>query len=151
MSEPPSGIARIFSGVPEFRGIVWRGAAFQLWGPLQLTAPLPTSKDPRVASENFRSPYLHAIVACRGRDISALSGHPTEEEVVLLAGAVLTPVTAACRVEGHAVQVLREVGDHDDIIAPSHADLAPVLARARTAVPVPVTSPHRFYSGSALR
>lgn len=49
--------------------------------PLTLDGPLPTSHDPRVASENFTAPCLHAIVSVTGREAGPLSRHPAEAEV----------------------------------------------------------------------
>jgi len=62
--------------LPVFRGVVWRGAGFELTTPLTLPAPLPTSKDVRVASENLRAPILHAIISGSGRESASHRGVP---------------------------------------------------------------------------
>lgn len=132
--------------LPVFRGVVWRGAGFELTTPVTLHVPLPTSKDVRVASENFRAPVLHAIVSGSGREVGPLSRHPAEAEVALLPGTVLTPATGVHVIEGFRVQVVREVLPSGDS-APqvSDEDLAPLLMAARLASPVEITSPGRFF------
>lgn len=57
-----------------------------------LTALLPTSVDPRIASENFTSERVAAIASVTGRSIAALSRHPEEQEIALLPGTLLVPV-----------------------------------------------------------
>ena len=52
---------------------------------------MPTSADPRVASENFTAPILAAIGTVSGRFIAPLSRHPSEQETALLPGTVLLP------------------------------------------------------------
>lgn len=131
---------------PIFRGVVWRGAGFELTTPFTLQAPLPTSKDARVASENFRAPCVHAIVSVSGREIGPLSRHPAEAEVALLPGATLSPATGVHLVEGFPVQVVREVSPSGEI-APmvSDEDLASLLAAARAEHPANISSPGRFF------
>lgn len=132
--------------LPVFRGVVWRGAGFELTTPLTLHVPLPTSKDVRVASENFRAPILHAIISGSGREIGPLSRHPAEAEVALLPGTVLTPVTGVHVTEGFRVQVVKEVLPGGESALPgSDEDLASLLTVARAAPPVEITSPGRFF------
>lgn len=132
--------------LPVFRGVVWRGAGFELTTPLTLHVPLPTSKDVRVASENFRAPVLHAIISGSGREVGPLSRHPAEAEVALLPGTVLTPATGVHVIEGFRVQVVREVlPSGESALHVADEDLAPLLAVARSAPPVDITSPGRFF------
>ncbi|MUL81544.1 MULTISPECIES: SseB family protein [unclassified Mycolicibacterium] len=57
-----------------------------------VSAVLPTSADPRIASENFTSDRVAAIVTITGRFIGPLSRHPDEREIAILPGTLLTPV-----------------------------------------------------------
>ena len=134
--------------LPVFRGVVWRGAGFELTTPLTLHVPLPTSKDVRVASENFRAPVLHAIISGSGREVGPLSRHPAEAEVALLPGTVLTPATGVHVIEGFRVQVVSEVlpGGESALQVPDE-DLAHSLVVASAAPPVGITSPGRFFVG----
>jgi hypothetical protein len=50
---------------------------------------MPTSADPRVASENFTAERLAAIVTVSGRLIAPLSRHPDEQEIAILPGTLL--------------------------------------------------------------
>ncbi|MFK5027023.1 hypothetical protein ACI39O_26905, partial [Klebsiella pneumoniae] len=81
MTDGPGRLEDARAKLPIFRGVGWRGAGFELTTPFTLQAPLPTSQDARVASENFRAPSLHAIVSVSGREIGPLSRHPAEAEV----------------------------------------------------------------------
>lgn len=146
MTDGPGRLEDALAKLPIFRGVVWRGAGFELTTPFTLQAPLPTSKDARVASENFRAPSLHAIVSVSGREIGPLSRHPAEAEVALLPGCTLTPATGVHLVEGFSVQVVREVSPSGEI-APmvSDDDLALILEPARFAPRVDITSPGRFF------
>jgi hypothetical protein len=77
--------------LPPAGGLSWRG----LDGPPSsvpelgvLTAVVPTSRDPRVATENFTARTILVLLNRTGRDLSALSAHPQEAEVVQRPGSV---------------------------------------------------------------
>jgi len=143
MSTQP--IPDILSKLPPYNGIVWNGATFELTTPITLYAPLPTSRNPRVASENFAAPYLYAIVSIAGRDVGPLSRNRAEEEVALLPGSVLSPATGIHPVGNHQVQVLIEtIPDQPLPTLPGDDALAAILASADAAAPFTVTSPGRF-------
>ncbi|WP_029145565.1 hypothetical protein [Microbacterium luticocti] len=144
MSTQP--IPDILSKLPVYNGIVWNGATFEVTMPITLHAPLPTSRNPRVASENFAAPYLYAIVSIAGRDVGPLSRNRAEEEVALLPGSVLSPATGIHPVGKHQVQVLIEtIPDRPLPTLPEDDALAAILASADAAAPFTVTSPGRFY------
>ena len=144
MSTPP--ITDILTKLPVHTGIVWNGAGFEVTTPITLHAPLPTSRNPRVASENFASPYLYAIVSIAGRDVGPLSRNRAEEEVALLPGSVLSPATGIHPVGNHQVQVLIETIPGKPVpTVPDDETLASILTAADAAAPLPVTSPGRFY------
>lgn len=46
-----------------------------------LTALVPTSRDPRIATEDFTARTILVLLTRTGRDLSALSAHPQELEV----------------------------------------------------------------------
>jgi hypothetical protein len=98
--------------LPPTPSITYRGTS----GPaanasFTLQAVLPTSADPRVASENFTSEALAAIVTITGRDIAPLSRYPDDREIALLPGTLLRPV-GSIDVDGltNAVVLLAELG-----------------------------------------
>jgi hypothetical protein len=59
---------------------------------MTVSAVMPTSADPRFASENFTAERLTAIVTITGRFIGPLSRHPDEQEIAVLPGTLLLAV-----------------------------------------------------------
>ncbi|MDR3069207.1 MAG: hypothetical protein LBU50_06870 [Cellulomonas sp.] len=53
-----------------------------------LAGVVSTSRDPRVATENFTSRSILVLLNRTGRDVSMLSAHPREGEVVVRPGSV---------------------------------------------------------------
>lgn len=102
--ETAAGIARMILALerlPRTRALTFRGLPDGEPAPsgLFVTSLLnATSRDPRVASENFAHPRLLAIAARSGRDISMFGADPAEAELVLLPGAMLLAI-ADVRVE----------------------------------------------------
>ena len=81
--------------LPAAAGVTFRGLPAPAPTPegLVVTAGVnATSRDPRVASEGGSHTRLLAVAGRSGRDLSALSAHPDEAEVVLLPGAALLPL-----------------------------------------------------------
>ena len=115
-----------------------------------ITVPtvLPSSLDPRYASENFTSERLAAIATITGRPIAQLSRHPEEQEVAILPGTVLLPVGFVA-VPGldNDVVLLAEPGTAPGLPATS-AELKETVIQQVTAAlgrsPVAVLSPGRF-------
>lgn len=91
MSENP--VSRFLDAVaklPPTPGIVFRGLADGVDAPAGTTVlavPVPASVDPALARERSDGPVL-ALLTRTARDLSALSAHPQEREVVLLPGTV---------------------------------------------------------------
>ena len=53
---------------------------------------VPTSRDPRVATDNFSTTGVYAVIGSRGRDIASISQHPQEQEVVFRPGSLFLPI-----------------------------------------------------------
>jgi hypothetical protein len=109
---------------------------------------MPTSADPRFASENFTVERLSAIVTVTGRFIGPLSRHPDEQEIAVLPGTLLLAV-GSVPVPGlvNEVVLLAETGTAPALPSDS-ADLRRTVIRQVThalAQPaVTIHSPGRF-------
>ena len=141
----PDAIATL----PATPGITYRGMS----GPppresFTVSAVLPTSADPRIATENFTADRVAAIVTVTGRFVGPLSRHPEEREVAILPGTLLTPVgTVTVAGLTNPVVLLAEPG-HAPGLPPGRDDLARVVreqvTHALAGPPAPVRSPGRF-------
>jgi hypothetical protein len=149
-----SNLVDALSRLPASPGITYRG----LSGPAPQTATtvaavMPTSTDPRVASENFTAERLAAIVTVSGRLIAPLSRHPDEQEIAILPGTLLLTVGSVA-VPGlvNDVVLLAETGTAPGLPSDS-AELRQVVTQQVTdalAKPaVTVHSPGRFAPPSA--
>lgn len=88
-----SSVVDTISRLPATPAITYRGmSGIPPHAAFTLTSLLPTSVDPRIASENFTSERVAAIATVTGRSIAALSRHPEEQEIALLPGTLLLPV-----------------------------------------------------------
>lgn len=135
--------------LPPSPGVTYRG----MTGPeprevIVVPDVLPTSADPRVASENFTAPILAAIVTVSGRFIAPLSRHPSEQETALLPGTPLLPA-GRIAIPGLAKELvlLAEMGTAANL--PKDADELRQLVTnqvhsALTRPAVPIYSPGRF-------
>lgn len=138
-------IVDVFEKLPPFTGLTWRGAPGGLIASLPLTGPLPTTRDPRLASANFTTACVWAIVSVAGRDIAPLSQDRAAQEIVVLPGGVLTPASSVHDVSGVALQVVLEVRDGFAVGAvPGDDELAALLDAARAAGPAEIRQPGRF-------
>ncbi|MCL2454050.1 MAG: hypothetical protein FWD18_01920 [Micrococcales bacterium] len=118
-----------------------------------LTGVLSASRDVRVATENLTSRCLLVLLVRTGREVSALSRHPDEAEVLLLPGSLwkrlpdLTPHGSPL-----PVVVLEEVDPAGysppegwpTTLADLTEHLAVMLRTAQRADPVPVSRPGTF-------
>jgi hypothetical protein len=149
-----SNLVDTLSRLPASPGITYRG----LSGPAPQTATtvaavMPTSADPRVASENFTAERLAAIVTVSGRLIAPLSRHPDEQEIAILPGTLLLMVGSVA-IPGlvNDVVLLAETGTAPGLPSDS-AELRQVVIQQVTdalAKPaVTVHSPGRFTPPSA--
>lgn len=141
--------------LPPFTGLSFRGLAAGSPPPEVglVVGALPTSRDPRVASENGTAPQLLALLHRTGRSLAEFSAHPAEGEVVV------RPDTAWQRllevpVAGLAAPVL-VLAELDPDGAPMPATWPPTLegvvaqveaevARALAAGPVEIAVPGKF-------
>jgi hypothetical protein len=136
------------SRLPASPGITYRGIS----GPANHTgttvsAVMPTSADPRVASENFTAERLAAIVTITGRFIAPLS-HPDEQEIAVLPGTLLLPVGSVA-VPGlvNDVVLLAETGSAPELPSNSQELRQVVIQQVTDALARPavtVHSPGRF-------
>jgi hypothetical protein len=98
--------------LPPHEGVVFRGCearSHERWeGRAHVTESLlSTSRDPRVATENFTSEAVYAILSRAGRGIEQFSAARHEHEVVFLPGTILTLVTRV-RVKDLGVTIVEE-------------------------------------------
>lgn len=145
----PDAIAQL----PATPGITYRGMS----GPppeasFTVSAVLPTSADPRIATENFTADRVAAIVTVTGRYIGPLSRHPEEREVAILPATLLIPVGTVTVVGlANSVVLLAEPGDAPGLPADQEElerTVRDQIAYALTSPPVPVRSPGRFTPSS---
>lgn len=134
-------------------GIVFRGLGSDADAPPHgmtvLAAPVPASAHPGVAREGGAGPLL-ALLTRTARDLTALSAHPQEREVVLLPGTIWLRVDLP---EEPDLVVLEEV-DPSGAPAPaawpaSRADLVQELQRrlADRGLPVSGSAPGKYRGG----
>ncbi len=135
--------------LPATPAITYRGSSgVGINAAITLQSVLPTSINPRVASENFTADQLVAIVAISGRSIARLSRHPDEEEIALLPGTILQPV-GSIDVDGlvRPLALLAEPGTAAGLPEDATELQAVVRRQIGTALmlpPVVVHSPGRF-------
>jgi hypothetical protein len=145
----PDDIVTTLSKLPATPAITYRGAA----GPdpsatITLAEVMSTSLDPRIASENFTSERLAAIVSITGRLISPLARHPEDQEIAMLPGTQLVFV-GSVDVPGlpNSVLLLSEPGSAPGL-PPDLESLKNTVAQQVTSAlarpEVQVSSPGRF-------
>jgi hypothetical protein len=94
----PEKLLTTLEQLPPHHGIVFRGCdatSHQQWPGRTLVTQgiLAASSDPRVATQNFTTDALYAILTRTARAIEQFSSATHEREVVILPGTVLTQVT----------------------------------------------------------
>lgn len=137
------------AALPATPGISFRG----MTGPpparsFVVSAVLPTSADPRIASENFQSDRIAAVVTVTGRSVAPLSRHPDEQEIAILPGTLLLPAgSVAVAGLSNPVLLLVETGwapglpaDREELEGAITDKVASALAQSA----VPIHSPGRF-------
>lgn len=143
--------------LPAFDGFTFRGLDDDAEAPPSLgvaAGVLATSRDPRVATENFRTARVLALLNRTGRDISPFSAQPDEREVVVRPGSVWRVLTSF-EVDGlrPTVLVLEELdltrstpepAEWGDTVAETTARLVRVLASALAVGPVEIASPGKY-------
>lgn len=150
--------------LPAAGGLVYRGLVGG--GPASDPVPLgvlaglaATSRDPRVATQNFACDTLLVLLTRTGRDLSALSAHPEEHEVLQRPGSVwsrLPDLPGLPAVPGRAGQARVVVAEEldpsgtvpavgwPDTLAALAATVAQALSDAIARPPVPVHRPGVF-------
>lgn len=142
-------IVTTLSRLPAMPVITYRGMS----GPKPVRAAslseiLPTSMDPRIASENFTAEWLAAIVSITGRLVAPFSRHQEEQEIAMLPGTLLLPA-GSVEVPGISspVVLLAEPGDAPELPPDSAALKAAVVQQVSDALKRPavaINSPGRF-------
>jgi hypothetical protein len=137
------------SALPATPSITYRGASrADMNAAMTLQGVLPTSVDPRVASENFTANQLVAMVTITGRNVGPLSRHPGDQEIALLPGTVLLPA-GSMLVDGLAspVVLMAEPGSAPGLPENAAALRETVRSQIGSALgrpPVVVHAPGRF-------
>lgn len=139
--------------LPPFQDVVFRGwNGTDRWssgaGSFVTTGLTPTSRDPRVASENFTTTGLYAIASRTGRCIEQFSADRVGREVVLLPSTVLVWGRQA-RVSEVRVTIIEEIvlGEEGRVFADQEDLERTIAARVLAAVdrpPVEIAQPGRF-------
>ncbi|WP_328352491.1 hypothetical protein OG976_19865 [Mycobacterium sp. NBC_00419] len=142
-------IVTTISRLPAMPAITYRGMA----GPkpvraFTLSEILPTSMDPRVASENFTAEWPAAIVSITGRLVAPFARYREEQEIAMQPGALLLPARSV-EVPGvpGGVVLLAEPGDAPGLPADAAALKAAVVQQVSDALlrpDVAINSPGRF-------
>lgn len=98
--------------LPPHRGLSYRGYAGRQGQTFQRAIPsavlVSTSRDPRVATDNFSTDGVYAVIGRRGRDLTSVSEQPDEQEVVFRPGSVFLPIERF-DVDGLEVAVVEEL------------------------------------------
>ncbi len=123
-AEAARAFLRALERLPAYTGVVFHGLpAIPRLAPARWTRGVTaTSKDPRIATENFSTPAVAAIVSRTGRDIGQFSAHPAEQEIVLPPEVVLLEVARTFLPDGRPVVIIEQLAEQD----PS-ASLPPTL------------------------
>ncbi|GGU44393.1 hypothetical protein [Nocardioides albus] len=151
-AERAKSLLKELQSFPGWSGISFRGmSAAAEFGKTANTAVarglVATSRDSRVATENFTTPGVYAVMGTEGRGIESVSRHPKEFEVLFLPGTAFG-IVGTIDVDGYPVILVHQAKlptENPDI------DMADFKARARNAVAsgragaqVPITSPGKF-------
>jgi hypothetical protein len=93
-TDPAARFVAILSKLPPTPGLTWHGQARdpRYRDVITTAAPLATSQDVRVATENFTVGYVLALLSSTGRLIAPMSAVPAEREVVVLPGTTFVRV-----------------------------------------------------------
>ena len=115
---------RALERLPPYSGIVFHGLpSIPRLAPARWTRGVTaTSTDPRIATENFSTPVVAAIVSRTGREIAAFSAHPAEQEVVLPPEVVLLEVARTSLSDGRPVLIIEQLAEQEE-----SASLPPTL------------------------
>ncbi len=141
--------------LPPLPGLVFRGrpeGLSPLPGTTATVGLVATSRDVRIATENFATPGLYAIATRTARDVSPFAEDPAQAEQVLLPGVLLKPLVVGRLAPGIEVEVLEELATDParvrEVPWPSLdallGDIADRVAAAYAAPAQVITAPGRF-------
>lgn len=154
MDEVVGNLIRGLTKLPTYDGVTFRGATPEdtfgtTSGTVVARGLTSTSRDARIATENFTTPAVYAVVGTHGRRVEAVSQHPREHEVVFLPGALFRAI-AQVRFQDLPVVVVEELdldrepsepdGDLDELLTV----IAALVRRDLERLPVDITSPGKF-------
>ncbi|MCW2794089.1 MAG: hypothetical protein JWO76_3187 [Nocardioides sp.] len=139
--------------LPAHRGLTYRGNDGTAEVPRRATPSgvlVSTSRDLRVATENFRTPGVFAVISSSGRDLTPLSAHRAEREVVFRPGSIFLPIEHLV-VDGLRVTIIEEIDTDSTPGEPPAVTLDELrdqvradVVEARQADPATITSPGKF-------
>ncbi len=154
MEQMVDDLIRGLRKMPLYEGVSFRGGTVEdtfgrSSGTVVAQALTATSRDARVATENFTTPALYAVVGNQGRSIESVSQHPAEREVVFLPGTLFRAVKQV-RFDDLLITVVEQLdldrepggpkGDLDELLE----TIATAVRDAQEAEPVEVTTPGKF-------
>ena len=154
MEEVLGNLIRGLSKLPAYDGVTFRGATPEdtfgtTSGTVVAQGLTATSRDARVATENFTAAAVYAVVGTHGRMVESVSQHPAEREVVFLPGALFRTL-AQVRFQDLPIIVVEELDLERDLDAPDGdleellATIAALVKRDLERLPVEVSTPGKF-------
>ncbi|WP_270353268.1 hypothetical protein [Microbacterium testaceum] len=145
-------LLRALERLPAYTGVVFHGLpGVPPLKPARWTRGLTaTSRDPRIATENFSTPAVAAIVSRTGRNIAAFAANPAEQEIVLPPEVVLLEVARISLPDGRPVTIIEQLAEQDPSASlPSTLEaladqVQQTLQGAWESADVPITTPGKF-------
>ena len=152
-AEAAAGVLRALQKLPPFTGIVFHGLPSipDLNRSRWTNGLTATSLDPRIATENFSTPVIAAILSRTGREIGMFSAHPGEREVVIPPEAVLHTLAVDVAPDGATpLIVIEQLAELDPNVSlpPTLQGLVQLvkdtISAASAQPPVTITTPGKF-------
>lgn len=150
-AEAALAFLRALERLPPYTGVVFHGLpSIPPLSSVRWTRGVTaTSRDPRIATENFTVPAIAAIVSRSGRDISSFSRYSDEREVVLPPEVALVEIARTTTDDGRAVVLIEQLSEPTPTDLPSTlvdliAHVEGELRRAQAADPVKITTVGKF-------
>jgi hypothetical protein len=154
MDEVVDNLLRALQKMPVHEGISFRGGTVEdtfggQAGTVVTSGLTATSRNARIATENFTTPAVYAVLGNQGRALEGVSQHPEEEEVVFLPGTLFQPVKQVRH--GALLVTVVEQLDLERTPEDPKADLDTVLASIASTVrddlalgQIEISSPGKF-------
>jgi hypothetical protein len=154
VSDQLAALLSALDKLPPHRGLSYRGYRGRQGQTFQRAIPsgilVSTSRDPRVATDNFSTDGVYAVIGRRGRDLTSVSEHPDEQEVVFRPGSVYLPIERF-EVGDLEIAVVEELDpDNDPSVPPPFtleqlkAQMTEAIHDARGRHPVDDVTPGKF-------